>query len=164
LKYIVLDDFPLWAIYIPALAILLVFLLAMTLLWHGWRRAREPEGDRHRKSQSIRLQVIFAVASAAALWFVVSSMFWRFHAMSIDPLYVELYYLWPEPPVVISRSEVVDVALRRGTRTCGHLELATRQELYSSVNFKRCTEVETILKELPKRDSRYHGQRISNQG
>jgi len=139
---------------VPALFILLVFLLAITILIHGLRRERELAGDQRGKSRSIRLQWIFAVASAAALWFMATSMFWRFHAVSFDPLYVKLYYLWPQPAAVIPRTEIVDVTLSRGSRTCGHLEVATRQERYSSVNFKRCKEAETILKELAQRGSR----------
>jgi hypothetical protein len=154
LNYIVLDDFAPWAIYVPALFVLLVFLLAITILIHGLRREGERAGDRHGKSRSIRLQWIFAVASAVALWFMATSMFWRFHAVSVDPLYVKLEYLWPQPAAVIPRTEIVDVTLSRGARTCGHLEVATRQKRYSSVNFKRCKEAETILKELAQRGSR----------
>jgi len=154
LNYIVLDDFAPWAIYIPALFVLLVFLVAITLLLRALRRAPEPAGDRRGKSRSTRMPWIFAVASAAVLWFVATSMFWRFHAVSFDPLYVKLYYLWPQPAAVIPRTEIVDVTLRRGARTCGHLEVVTRQEIYSSVNFKRCRDAETILKELAQRGSR----------
>jgi hypothetical protein len=154
LNYIILDDFPPWSIYIPALFVLLVFLLAITLLLRALRRAREPTGDRRGKSRPIRLQWIFAFASGAALWFLLASMFWRFHAMAVDPLTVRLDYLWPRPSALIPRTEIVEVRLSRGARTCGHLDVATRQEVYSSVNFKRCKEAETILKELPLRDSR----------
>lgn len=154
MNYIVLDDFAPWAIYIPALFVLLVFLVAITLLLRVLHRAPEPAGDRRGKSRSTRLPWIFAVASAMALWFVATSMFWRFHAIGTDPLYVKLYYLWPQPAAVIPRTEIVDVTLSRGARTCGHLEVATRQERYSSVNFKRCKEAETILKELSLRNSR----------
>jgi len=154
LNSIVLDDFPPWSIYIPALFVLLVFLLAITLLSRALRRKRESESERRGKSRSIRLQWIFAIASGAALWFIFTSMFWRFHAVAIDPLTVRLDYLWPRPSAMIPRTEIVEVRLSRGARTCGHLEVATREEVYFSVDFKRCKEAETILKELPIRDIR----------
>ena len=151
---IVLDDFPPWSIYIPALFVLLVFLLAVVLLLRALRRAREPAGDRRGRTRPIRLLWIFAFASGAALWFLLTSMFWRFHALAVDPLTVRLDYLWPQPSTLIPRNEIVEVRLSRGARTCGHLEVATREEVYFSVNFKRCKEAETILKELPLRDGR----------
>ena len=154
MKYIVLDDFPPWSIYVPALVVLLAFLFALTLLLRALRRAPEKANDRRGYSRSIRPLWFLTIASAAALWFMVSSMFLRFHAVGFDPLHLELYYLWPQPSVVIDISEVVDVKLSRGARTCGHLEIATRQELYSSVNFKKCAEAEAMLKELPLRGHR----------
>jgi hypothetical protein len=154
LNSIVLDDFPPWSIYIPALFVLLVFLLAVASLLRALRGAREPAGDRRGRSRPIRLQWVFVFASGAALWFLFTSMFVRFHAMAVDPLTVRLDYLWPQPSALIPRTEIVEVRLSRGARTCGHLEVATREEVYFSVNFKRCKEAETILKELPIHDSR----------
>jgi hypothetical protein len=152
MKFVVLDDFPSWFVYTPAIFVLLAFLIALALLIRSLRGA-----DDSRASRSVtrfRPQLwFFTIAGAMAVWFMASSMFFHFHAVGFDPLHVELYYLWPQPSVVIDRSEVVDVKLSRGARTCGHLEVATRHELYVSVNFKKCDNAAALLKELPQRGS-----------
>jgi hypothetical protein len=149
LNTVVLDDFPSWSIYIPAIVVLLVFLLALSLLLAALRRARSDQPGRGRKARSNRALWLFVFGSAAALWFMVSSMYLRFHAVGIDRSQAELVYFWPEPSVAIDFSELVEVKLVRAGRNCGHLEVATRQERYLSVNFRKCDNADAIIKQIP---------------
>ena len=79
---------------------------------------------------------------------MASSMFGRFHAVAIDRLQLELIYLWPQSPVAINVSELVDIKLARAGRNCGHLEIATRQERYLSVAFRKCENAEALIKQV----------------
>ena len=147
-NYIVLDDFPVWSTYILASFVLLTFALAWWLTLRALRRRRLERLDRSGRSRSSRPPWAFAIASAAALWFMASSMFLRFHAVAIDRLQLELIYLWPQPPVAINISELVDVKLARAGRNCGHLEVATRQERYLSVTFRKCDNAQALIKQI----------------
>ena len=51
----------------------------------------------------------------------------------------------------IGADDLVDVKLLRAYRTCGHLEIATRQDLFRSVNFKKCEGAEEVHKEISPR-------------
>jgi len=93
----------------------------------------------------------FVIAGALAVWFLGSSMYLRFHAIGIGPREIELIFFWPRPPVSIGADDLVDVKLLRTYRTCGHMEITTRQELFRSVNFKKCEEAEEALKEISPR-------------
>jgi hypothetical protein len=148
---IVLDDFPAWSIYIPATIVLLVFLLALSLLLARLRSAPNAQFRNARKTRSNRPLWLFLIGSGAALWFMAASMFLRFHAVGIDRSQIQLIYLWPEPPVSIDYSELIDVKLTRAGRNCGHLELATQQERYLSVNFRKCDSAEALIKQIPLR-------------
>jgi hypothetical protein len=149
MKFVVLDDFPAWIVYIPALFVLCAFLVVLALLRRTYQAA-EADSRAARRLVRWRPQLwIVTIAAAIGVWFMASSMFFRFHAIGFDPLHLELYYLWPQPSEVIDMSEVVDVKLSRGTRTCGHLEVATRHQLYVSVNFKKCDRAKELLEELP---------------
>jgi hypothetical protein len=95
--------------------------------------------------RSGRQSWFFVIAGAVAIWFLGSSMYLRFHAVGIGPREIELIFFWPRPPVSLGADDLVDVKLLRAYRTCGHLEIATRQEIFRSVNFKRCEGAEEIL-------------------
>ena len=151
MKFVVLDEFPALAVYVPALFVLCAFLLALGLLKRAYQLA-EADSRAARRLVRWRPQLwTVTIAAATGVWFMASSMFFHFHAVGFDPLRLELYYLWPQPSVVIDMSEVVDVKLHRGARTCGHLEVATRQQLYVRVNFKKCDRVRELLEEMPLR-------------
>ena len=128
--------------------VLLTFLLAASLVLRALRRDRRARSDRLGRARSNRPPWLFAIAATAALWFMVSSMFLRFHAVAIDRLQVELIYLWPQPPVTIDVSELVDMKLTRAGRNCGHLEVATRQQRYLSVTFRKCDNAEALIKQV----------------
>ncbi len=128
------------------MVVLLTFLLAAALLLRALRRQRIDRSNRPGSSRSKGPYWFFAIVSGAALWFMVSSMILRFHAVEIDRLQVVLIYLWPQPPLVINISELVDVKLMRAGRNCGHLEVATRQQRYLSVPFRKCDNAEALIK------------------
>ena len=89
------------------------------------------------------------IAGAAALWFLGSSMYLRFHAIGITPLGVEMVYLWPRPAVSVAMNDLATVKLSRAFRSCGHLEVATEHELFLRVNFRTCEEAAEVLQRIP---------------
>ena len=64
------------------------------------------------------------------------------------------FYLWPQPSVVLNFSDIVDVKVARAGRNCGHLEIATRQERYLSVGFRKCDNADAVIKQIPFRGAR----------
>jgi hypothetical protein len=137
MKFVVLDDFPLWSTYLLALVVLGGFLFAVAMLIRPLLVSN--------RFRSGRQSWFFVIAGAVAIWFLGSSMYLRFHAVGIGPREIELIFFWPRPPVSLGADDLVDVKLLRAYRTCGHLEIATRQEIFRSVNFKRCEGAEEIL-------------------
>ena len=113
---VVLDDFPTWSIWIPAIVVFLVFFFASSMLLAALRRQRSPQTDRRRPARSSPLLWLFTIGSAVALWFMTTSMFLRFHAVGLDRSQVELFYLWPQPSVVLNFSDIVDVKVARAGR------------------------------------------------
>ena len=151
---VVLDDFPTWSIWIPAIVLFLVFFFASSMLLAALRRQRTPQTDRRRPARSSPLLWLLTIGSAVALWFMTTSMFLRFHAVGLDRSQVELFYLWPQPSVVLNFSDIVDVKVARAGRNCGHLEIATRQERYLSVGFRKCDNADAVIKQIPFRGAR----------
>lgn len=143
MKFVVLDDFPLWTTYLLALLVLGGFLLAVAMLI---RPLLVP-----RRSRSGRQAWFFVIAGALAVWFLGSSMYLRFHAVGIGPREIELMFFWPRPPLSLGADDLVDVKLLRAYRSCGHLEIAIRQEIFRSVNFKKCEGAEEVLKNISSR-------------
>ena len=151
---VVLDDFPTWSIWIPAIVVFLLFVFASSMLLAALRRQRTPQTDRRGPARSSPLLWLFTIGSAVALWFMTTSMFLRFHAVGLDRSQIELFYLWPQPSVVLNFSDIVDVKVARAGRNCGHLEIATRQERYLSVGFRKCDNADAVIKQIPFRGAR----------
>lgn len=82
-------------------------------------------------------------------------MFDRFHAMAIEADRIELVYFWPRPPEIIRRADLVEVKVIPAYRTCGHLLVATREDVFHSVNFKRCEVADEIQERLSGRVKRH---------
>jgi hypothetical protein len=137
MKFVVLDDFPLWSTYLLALVVLGGFLFAVAMLIRPLLVSN--------RFRSGRQSWFFVIAGALAVWFLGSSMYLRFHAVGIGPREIELIFFWLRPAVSLGADDLVDVKLLRASRTCGHLEIATRQEIFRSVNFKKCEGAEEIL-------------------
>lgn len=142
----VLDDFAPWTIYLLAFLVACGFFLSVALLIRSWLR-----GARRSRPATPRfsgVSLLFSVAGGLVLWFLVTSMFSAFHAVAIGADRIELIYFWPRPGAVVPRAELVDVKVVRGVRSCGYMEVLTRERIYRSVGFKRCAVAEDILKKL----------------
>ncbi len=151
MKFIVLDDFPLWTTYLLGLLVLCGFLFAVTMLLHSLLIPSSNSPGSRTRGRRGRQPWVFVIAGALAVWFLGSSMYLRFHAVGIGPGEIELIFFWPRPPVSLGADALVDVKLLRAYRTCGHLEIATRQEIFRSVNFKKCEGAEEVLKNISPR-------------
>lgn len=152
MKFIVLDDFPSWTTYLLGVVVLSGFLLALVALFRSWRRAKNDA----RGSWVGRQLYFLTIAGALAVWFLGSSMYFRFHAVRIDAQHFNLVYFWPRPEVMLAINDPVDVQLLRAGRTCGHLVVRTPRQTFRSVNFKKCEDAEQLfsfLKGLKKSDS-----------
>jgi len=146
MKLIVLDDFPLWSTYLLGLVVLCGFLFSLAMLI---RSLSIDEGDSRRfqvRRDRRRQLWFFVIAGALAVWFLTSSMYLQFHAVRLGSHELQLIFFWPRPPVNLDTQDVVDIKLVRAYRTCGHLEVAGRQELFRSVNFRKCQAAEEIMK------------------
>ncbi|HEX9264982.1 MAG TPA: hypothetical protein VF977_11470 [Candidatus Binatia bacterium] len=151
MKFIVLDDFPLWTTYLLGLLVLCGFLFAVTMLLRSLLIPSSNSPGSRTRGRRGRQPWVFVIAGALAVWFLGSSMYLRFHAVGIGPGEIELIFFWPRPPVSLGADALVDVKLLRAYRTCGHLEIATRQEIFRSVNFKKCEGAEEVLKNISPR-------------
>src|SRR4030095_11664421 len=143
MKFVVLDDFPVWSTYFLALLVLGGFLFAVAMLIRPLLVSN--------RFRSGRQSWFFVIAGDLAVWFLGSSMYLRFHAVGIGPRKIELIFFWPRPAVSLGTDDLVDVKLLRAYRTCGHMEITTRQELFRSVNFQKCQGAEEVLKEIAPR-------------
>ena len=147
MKFLVLDDFPLWTTYVLGFVVLCGFLFALTMLLRSLWFIKSGA----RVARPGRQAWFFVIAGALAVWFLGSSMYLRFHAVGIGPREIELIFFWPRPPVSLGADDLVDVKLLRAYRSCGHMEITTRQELFRSVNFQKCQGAEEVLKEIAPR-------------
>ena len=88
---------------------------------------------------------------ALALWFFITSMFFRFHAVSVGSDRVELIYFWPRSRIIIQMTDLEGVkfipALRRG----GYMEFATRENVFRSVSFRQTNVALEVQKTLTER-------------
>ena len=151
MKFIVLEDFPLWTTYLLGLLVLCGFLFAVTMLLRSLLIPSSNSPGSRTRGRRGRQPWVFVIAGALAVWFLGSSMYLRFHAVGIGPGEIELIFFWPRPPVSLAADALVAVKLLRAYRTCGHLEIATRQEIFRSVNFKKCQGAEEVLKNISPR-------------
>jgi hypothetical protein len=122
--------------------------LAVIVLIRSYMTAARNSHAGARVRQSGRQSWFFIIAAAAALWFLGSSMYFRFHALGVDSEQIELRFFWPRPPVVIPVSELAEVEFSPAYRSCGHIELSTQTERYLSVNFTDCKMFATLRDEF----------------
>ncbi|HEY2987751.1 MAG TPA: hypothetical protein VGL11_08495 [Candidatus Binatia bacterium] len=143
----ILDEFSPWMIYFLALVISCGFFVSAVVF------VRSCRAGAHRRTSSklprfSGASLFFAIVAVFALWFLGVSMFDRFHAIAIAPDRIELVYMWPRPWRAIQRSDLVDVRGVGAYRTCGYMEIETREGIFKSVNFKKCEVAEEILGRL----------------
>lgn len=125
MKFNLLDDFPPWTTYLLGVMVLGGFLLALTTLVRSRRRAKT-DG---RSSWAGRQSWFLTIAGALAVWFLASSMYFRFHGIRIDAQCLELVYFWPRPDVILGGHDRVGLELLPAYRTCDHLVVTTPPRL-----------------------------------
>jgi hypothetical protein len=144
----VLDDFPAWSIY-P-----LAVIAAGVLILSSWFLLRSAKSTRRRSSRRPRFSGPALVAlgiSGFVVWLLGTSMFFEFHAVVFEPDRVDLTYFWPRPMASILTIDIVRAEIVPGSRTCGHMLIATSDRVFQSVNFKKCTVAKEILTRLHRR-------------
>jgi len=142
-KFTILDDFPFWTTYLLAALVAVGFLSALTLLIRSLRPAQ----------RNVRTTRDLARRRRQA-WFLGSSMYFRFHAVAVEPEQIELIFFWPRPPAVVAPGDFVEMKLVPAYRPCGHMEVTTKREHFLSVNFKNCKPAEELLNEVLLRTKR----------
>jgi hypothetical protein len=144
----ILDEMPPWTTYVLALVVVggCIVGTAVSFIWLQ-RQAHHPK-TRRAMIASTGPCLFPAVIGALALWFFITSMFFRFHAVALGPDRVELIYFWPRPPTTIKMTDLEGVkfipALRRG----GYMEFATRENVFRSVSFRQTKVALEIQKTL----------------
>ena len=78
-----LDDFPFWTTYLLAIMVVGGFLSALTLLIRLLRPSQRNVRTTRDLARRRRQAWFFVIAGALALWFLGSSMYFRFHAVAI---------------------------------------------------------------------------------
>jgi hypothetical protein len=147
-KLVILDDFPFWTTYLLGILVAAGFLAALMLLIRSrlsrQRAGRAMSRDRARADRQLGF---FVILGAAALWFLGSSMYLRFHAVVVESNGIQLVYFWPRPAVAVANHELLEIKLVRALRPCGHMEVTTARDRFLSVNFKNCKPAEELLRE-----------------
>jgi len=144
----ILDDFTPWSIYVVAIFVVLAFLASVLFLTRTLTRPPQKHTAFRTSRHPALTPIILCIVTAATGGYLLTMMFFRFHAIEFDRDRIALIYFWPEPPQTIAKADLVGARLVRGARHCGYMEIATQEKTYSSVSFRRCTVAEDILKEL----------------
>jgi len=150
-----LDDFPPWSIYPLMILVMVGCVVSLVILVRSLRPEAHKQRAGRKSARFSSTSLFFLSASSLALWFLSTSMFDRFHAMAIEADRIELVYFWPRPPEIIRRADLVEVKVIPAYRTCGHLLVATREDVFHSVNFKRCEVADEIQERLSGRVKRH---------
>ena len=144
----ILDEFPPWSIYIVALAVASGFLISVLFFIRSRHRPAHKRPMFGESRHPTFVPLFFCIISALASWYLITSMFYRFHAISIERDRIALLYLWPQRQETIHKSDLLAVSLIRGYRPCGYMEVATRERTFLSVNFRHCAVANEILEEI----------------
>jgi hypothetical protein len=144
----ILDEFPPWSIYVVALVVACGFCLSVLILL----RARTRPADKHSMSPARRRPIstplIFLIVTTLAGSYLITAMFYRFHAIGIERNRISLIYLWPKSAEIIDKADLLGVSLVRSARPCGHMEIATQKAVFLSISFPHCTVANEVLKEI----------------
>src|SRR5258705_13078448 len=104
MKFIVLDDFPLWTTYLLGLLVLCSFLFAGIMLLRSVLIASGNSPGSRTRGRRGRQPWFFVIAGALAVWFLGSSMYLRFHSVGIVPREIELLFYCLRPAVSVAAS------------------------------------------------------------
>jgi hypothetical protein len=147
----ILDEMPPWTTYILALVVVGVCIVgtAVSFIWLQ-RQSHHPKTLRAMIANTGPC-LFPAFIGALALWFFITSMFFRFHAVSVGSDRVELIFFWPRSRIIIQMTDLEGVkfipALRRG----GYMEFATRENVFRSVSFRQTNVALEVQKTLTER-------------
>ena len=152
----ILDDTAHWPIYLVAIACVAGFVAAVIDLARRRRLASQLPQELRSMFRRTGWSVFYVVTGGIASWFFITSMFFRFHAVGIGSDRVELIYYWPRPAVSIEmtaldRAEVVSYR-RRG----GYMQIATRDRVFRSVDFRHLAVAGEIRAALAERVTTLH--------
>jgi hypothetical protein len=139
-----LDDFPPWSIYPLFILAIAGCVVSFAILFRSLRAKAHEQSAGRKSARFSGAALLFLIVSSLAFWFLNTSMFDRFHAMAVEADQVELMYFWPRSPEIIRRVDLVEVKVIPAYRTCGLL-VATRENVFRSVNFKKCPVAEEIV-------------------
>src|SRR5262245_1876241 len=146
----ILDEMPPWTTYLLAIIVVGVCIVATVVSFIWLQRLSHHPKSLRGMIKSTSPCLLPAVIGALTLWFFITSMFFRFHAVALGSDRVELIYLWPRPRTIIQMTDLEGVkfipALRRG----GYIEFTTRENVFHSVSFRQtkvALEVEKTLTE-----------------
>ena len=150
MKLKILDEAPPWTTYLLALVVVGVCVVgtAVSFIWLQ-RQSHHPKTLR-ATIKSTWPCLFPAAIGALALWFFITSMFFRFHAVALGPDGVELIYFWPQPRITIQMTDLEGVKFIPSLRMGGYMELATRENVFRSVSFRQtkvALEIQDILTE-----------------
>lgn len=143
-----LDDTPHWivyAIFVVSAAAFLFFIVSFIVQRLG--AIYYPKAP-YRTSGSTILVLFMVVCGGVVTWFLFASMFVHFHAVYITPDRIELVYFWPRSRLSIETSALRSADVIRYRSGGGHLEIATDQHVFSSVDFRRFTIANEIHAEV----------------
>ena len=146
----ILDEAAPWTTYILALVVVAgcIFGTAISFIWLQ-RLSHHPKTLR-AMIKSTWPCLFPAVIGTLALWFFITSMFFRFHAVALGPDRVELIYFWPQPRITIQITDLEGVKFIPSLRMGGYIELVTRENVFRSVSFRQTKvahEIQDILTE-----------------
>ncbi len=149
----ILDEAPPWTTYILALVVVDVCIVgtAVSFIWLQ-RQSHHPKTLR-AMIKSTWPCLFPAVIGALALWFFITSMFFRFHAVAVGSDRVELIYFWPRPRTTIKMIDLEGVKFIPSYRRGGYMEFATRESVFRSISFRQTKVAREIQDTLTERIS-----------
>ena len=139
MKTMILDDFPHWPIYLVAIVCLASFIAAVVALIRRRRMALQIPAELRPMARRPGASVFYVVMAGIASCFFVTSMFFRFHAVSIGPDRVELVYFWPRPVARIEMAALERVEVVPYRKRGGYMQIATHDGVFRSVDFRQMT-------------------------
>lgn len=150
MKMMILDDIAHWPVYLVGIAILVGFIAAVVGLVHRQRMISRVPAKLRPIFRQTGVSVLYVVTGGIASCFFITSIFFRFHAVSIGPDRIELVYYWPRPAVCIEMTALERVEVVPYRRSGGYMEIATHDGVFRSVDFGQMTVAAEIRAALTK--------------
>ena len=156
MKMMILDDMAHWPVYLVATACLVGFFAAVIDLVRRRRMASQLPPELRSMFRRTGASVLYVVTGGIASWFFVTSMYFRFHAVSVGDDRVELVYYWPRPAASIAMASLERVDVVPYRRRGGYMQVATHDGVFRSVDFRQMTVATEIRASLAERTATPH--------